>query len=37
MQTELIKITACLALVFCDCAACLVLDRQGACDLCPEL
>lgn len=22
---------------FCDCAACLVLDRQGACDLCPEL
>lgn len=22
---------------FCDCAACLVLDRQGTCDLCPEL
>ena len=22
---------------FCDCAACLVLDRQGACDLCPDL
>ncbi len=22
---------------FCDCAACLVLDRQGACELCPEL
>lgn len=22
---------------FCDCAACLVLDRQGACDLCPNL
>ena len=22
---------------FCDCAACLVLDRRGACDLCPEL
>ena len=22
---------------FCDCAACLVLDRQGACDPCPQL
>jgi len=22
---------------FCDCAACLVLEREGACDLCPEL
>jgi len=22
---------------FCDCAACLVLDRNGACDQCPEL
>jgi len=22
---------------FCDCAACLVLDRNGACDRCPEL
>lgn len=22
---------------FCDCAACLVLDRQGACEPCPEL
>lgn len=22
---------------FCDCAACLVLDRQGACDPCPDL
>jgi len=22
---------------FCDCAACLVLEREGACDLCPDL
>lgn len=22
---------------FCDCAACLVLDRQGTCDLCPDI
>lgn len=22
---------------FCDCGACLVLDRQGACDACPQL
>ena len=22
---------------FCDCAACLVLDRQGACEPCPGL